>query len=206
MTKKPTLQSLSKRIDKLEQSIQGLVQNLIKDGGYIQDLQDQMNEMEQKFKINCSQVVNNDETGLKNDISNADYVTITADDVVVGGESVREYNGEKIFNYYHLPAYFKEIRDTMQEKGIKLLEIHCLQSSTNGEYAKTGNPVADKDGCNAWCCVVWEDNHGNKTTGPWVFSYTFSSAADCAYSCALDCARSVRGLSAFRAAVFGDAD
>lgn len=134
-----------------------------------------------------------------------DYITITADDVLVGGEPVCEYNGEEIYNYYHLPAYFKEIRDDVAEKGIKLLEIHCLQSSTDGEYAKTGNPTPDKNGCSAWCRCVWEKD-GEKHTGCWVFDLTFSSAADCAYYCAGNCAYGVRDNAGFRAAVFGGLD
>lgn len=138
-------------------------------------------------------------------ITNKDYITITADDVLVGGESVREYNGEKIYNYYHLPAYFKEIRDDVAEKGIKLLEIHCLQSSTDGEYAEKGNPTPDKNGCSAWCRCVWEKD-GEKHTGCWVFGGTYGSAADCANDCARNCAYAVRSYAGFRAAVFGDAD
>lgn len=137
--------------------------------------------------------------------TNKDFITITADDVLVDGESVREYNGEKIYNYYHLPAYFKEIRDDVAEKGIKLLEIHCLQSLTDGEYAEKGNPTPDKNGCSAWCRCIWEKD-GEKHTGAWVFYYTYGSAADCANCCARDCAYDVRNYAGFRAAVFGDAD
>lgn len=133
---------------------------------------------------------------------NKDYITITVDDVLVGGESVREYNGEKIYNYYHLPAYFKEIRDDVAEKGIKLLEIHCLQSSTDGEYAKIGNPTPDKNGCSAWCRCVWEKD-GKKYIGAWVFDDTYGSAADCAAGCAGRCAYYVRSDASFRSAVFG---
>lgn len=138
-------------------------------------------------------------------ITDKDYITITADDVLVGGESVREYNGEEIYNYYHLPAYFKEIRDDVAEKGIKLLEIHCLQSSTDGEYAKIGNPTPDKKGCSIWCRCVWEKD-GEKHTAAWVFYYTYSSAAFCASYCAYRCANSVRSSSDFRSAVFGGQD
>ncbi|MBQ3785041.1 MAG: hypothetical protein II843_01440 [Alphaproteobacteria bacterium] len=138
-------------------------------------------------------------------ITDKDYITITADDVLVGDESVREYNGEKIYNYYHLPAYFKEIRDDVAEKGIKLLEIHCLQSPTDGEYAKTGNPTPDKNGCYAWCRCVWEKD-GEKHIGAWVFFYTYSSAANCAYYCAFYCAHSVRNSASCRSAVFGGLD
>lgn len=145
------------------------------------------------------------ESCLENMPTDKDYITITADDVLVGGEPVREYNGEKIYNYYHLPAYFKEIRDDVAEKRIKLLEIHCLQSLTDGEYAKTGNPTPDKNGCSAWCRCVWEKD-GEKHTGCWVFNYTYSSAANCALNCANACASYVRGSAGFRAAVFGGQD
>lgn len=134
--------------------------------------------------------------------TNKDFITITADDVLVDGESVRKYNGEKIYNCYHLPAYFKEIRDDVAEQGIKLLEIHCLQSSTDGEYAEKGNPTPDKNGCSAWCRCVWEKD-GEKQTGSWVFYYTYSSAANCANFCAYFCAFYVRDYASFRSAVFG---
>lgn len=145
------------------------------------------------------------ESCLENMPTDKDYITITADDVLVGGKSVREYNGEKIYNYYHLPAYFKEIRDDVAEKGIKLLEIHCLQSSTDGEYAEKGNPTPDKNGCSAWCRCVWEKD-GEKHTGAWVFNRTYCSAADCAGYCAGNCAYRVRDIAGFRAAVFGGQD
>ena len=145
------------------------------------------------------------ESCLENMPTDKDFITITADDVLVGGEPVCEYNGEKIYNYYHLPAYFKEIRDDVAEKGIKLLEIHCLQSSTDGEYAKTGNPTPDKNGCSAWCRCVWEKD-GEKHTGCWVFYDTYGSAADCADLCAYGCAFGVRDDAGFRAAVFGGQD
>ena len=145
------------------------------------------------------------ETPTENMPTDKDYITITADNVLVGGESVREYNGEKIYNYYHLPAYFKEIRDDVAEKGIKLLEIHCLQSSTDGEYTEKGNPTPDKNGCSAWCRCVWEKD-GEKHIGVWVFNYTLGSAADCAAYCADRCAVYVRYNAGFRAAVFGGLD
>lgn len=146
-------------------------------------------------------------TPAENVPTDKDYITITADDVLVGGESARKYNGEEIYNYYHLPAYFKEIRDDVAEKGIKLLEIHCLQSLTDGEYAKTGNPTPDKNGCSAWCRCVWEKD-GEKHIGSssWVFNYTYGSAAYCARYCAYVCANDVRDSASFRSAVFGGQD
>ncbi len=162
-------------------------------------------EIKKELQTRAENVQPDAESRPENVITDKDYITITADDVLVGGESVREYNGEKIYNYYHLPAYFKEIRDDVAEKGIKLLEIHCLQSSTDGEYAKTGNPMPDKDGCSAWCRCVWEKD-GEKHIGSWVFFNSFSSAAYCAYICANHCAYAVRAIADFRSAVFGGQD
>lgn len=139
-------------------------------------------------------------------ITDKDYITITEHGIFVAGEPSRTYNGQEIFNYYHLPAYFKEIRDIIQEKGIKLLEIQCLQSSTGGEYAKPGDPVPDKNGYNCWCRCVYQakgDADGDKTTSSWVFSSTYSSAADCADFCAYYCADDVRAYASFRSVVFG---
>ena len=163
----------------------------------VNQLVDAVNELQ--ATISKMEIV---EIPAENSLTDKDYITITADDVLVGGESVREYNGEKIYNYYHLPAYFKEVRDEVAKQGIKLLEIHCLQSSTDGEYAKTGNPTPDKNGCFTWCRCVWEQD-GKKRIGAWVFDYTFSSAAYCANLCANDCAFGVRSNAGFRAAVFG---
>ena len=140
----------------------------------------------------------------KVEIPDTEYITITADGVLVGGESVKEYNGQEIYNLYHLPAYFKETRDiATKDYGFELLELHCLQSSTNDEYGKTGAPVADKNGENAWCRCVYKDKDGNKKTTSWVFHFTYSSAANCANACAYACAGDVSDYSAFRSAVFG---
>ena len=158
-------------------------------------------QIEKLQSIVCKNVQTDAESRLENVPTNKDYITITADDVLVGGKSVCEYNGEKIYNYYHLPAYFKEIRDDVAEQGIKLLEIHYLQSSTDGKYAETGNPTSDKNGCSAWCRCVWEKD-GEIHIGEWVFYDTFSSAANCAGNCAYGCAAGVRSLAGFRAAVF----
>ena len=184
----------------------------------LQDIFNQNNELYKniidclqniKAKIDGLQIEDNTVKSIETHdgvrITDKDYITITADNVLVGGESVREYNGEKIYNYYHLPAYFKEIRDDVAEKGIKLLEIHCLQSSTDGEYAKIGNPTPDKNGCSAWCRCVWEKD-GEKHTTAWVFYNAFSSAADCARDCAYYCAFYVRSSASFRSAVFGGQD
>lgn len=194
-------------VDKINELVD-VVNALIKENNIhekqIDRLQSTISKME-KVETPAENVQPDAESLPVNVPTNKDYITITADDVLVGGESARKYNGEEIYNYYHLPAYFKEIRDDVAEKGIKLLEIHCLQSSTDGEYAKTGNPTPDKNGCSAWCRCVWEKD-GEKQTGSWVFSRTARSAADCAYNCASRCAYYVRRSAGFRAAVFGGQD
>ena len=40
------------------------------------------------------------------EIPNTEYVTITADDVLVGGQPAKEYHGQEIYNRYFCPAYF----------------------------------------------------------------------------------------------------
>lgn len=141
---------------------------------------------------------------VQNDIPNTEYVTITADDVLVGGESVTEYHGEKIYNLYHCPAYLKEARDIIREEnGCELLEIHCLQSSTEGEWLKTGNPVADKKGVNCWVRIKFKDTDGAERVSLWAFSITYSSASDCASDCANYCGYGVQVSSSLRAGLFG---
>lgn len=138
------------------------------------------------------------------EIPDTEYVTITADDVLVGGEPTHQYHGQDLYNYYHLTAYFKEARDIIRkEYGYELLEIHCLQSSTDGEYAKSGNPIADKDGTNNWCRVVYLDKNKQKAVSLWVFGNSISSTSVCASNCSHYCGYAVQRYSDFRAGLFG---
>lgn len=139
------------------------------------------------------------------EIPNTAYIILTEDGCFVGGEPTTQYNGEDIYRPYLCVAYFKEARDIIREEyGYELLEIHCLQSSTEGEYAKTGNPTPDKDGTKCWCRLVWLDKDGNKVASPsWVFYDDAGSASNCAYYCARYCADGVQGGSDFRSALFG---
>jgi len=137
-------------------------------------------------------------------ITDKDYITITADDVYVGGAPAREYHGQEIYSRYFCPAYFKEARDTIREEyGYELLEIHCLQSSTDGEYAKSGNPVPDEKGKYCWVRVKYKDKYGAPAASLWVFGLTYSSASDCASGCANNCGGSVRYNSDMRSGLFG---
>lgn len=181
-------------------------------------LQDLFNKMDENFdcmwaeftdlREKLTQITgNNSENSTqnsKNDIPDTEYVTITADDVLVGGKSVTEYHGEKIYNLYHCPAYLKEARDSIREEnGCELLEIHCLQSSTGGEWLKTGNPVADKDGVNCWVRIKFKDTDGAERVSLWAFISTFSSDAVCASNCTYNCGNYVQNCSSLRAGLFG---
>lgn len=150
---------------------------------------------------------NNSEISTQNstkEIPNTEYVTITEDDVFVGGQPAKEYHGQEIYSLYHCPAYFKEVRDIIRkENGCELLEIHCLQSSTDGEYAKPGNPIPDKKGVNCWVRIKFKDTAGQEKTSLWVFYYSYSSADACAGRCAGHCGNSARLNSALRGGLFG---
>ncbi|MBQ3944383.1 MAG: hypothetical protein II670_02080 [Alphaproteobacteria bacterium] len=141
------------------------------------------------------------------DTPNTEYVTITADDVLVGGKSATEYNGQQIYNLYHCPAYFKEARDIIREENsCELLEIHCLQSSTEGEWLGTGNPVADKNGENCWVRIKFKDMAGVERVSLWAFYNAYGSASECASICTYYCGYGVQNYSSLRAGLFGKSD
>lgn len=182
-------------------------------------LQDLLNKMDTMETL-CSDMINNFEAinfkldhlcGEPHpdnaefaDIPDTAYVTIKDDDTYVGGKPATRYNGENIYNRYHCPAYLKEARDIVRkEYGYELLEIHCLQSSTNGEYAQSDTPVPDSNGTKCWCRVVYKDKNGRTVVSRWVFNDSHSSASVCAVACANDCGLSVQYYSDFRSGVFG---
>lgn len=139
---------------------------------------------------------------MTKEIPNTEYITITDTDVFVGGAPAREYNGQKIYNHYLLPGYFKYGRDAYRdEHNIELLELHCLQSGTGGELCKPGDPTPDKDGCYCWYRIKYRDMDGNEKISPWVFA-GYSHASLCAYRCAYYCGARVRNGAVFRAALF----
>lgn len=104
-------------------------------------------------------------------ITDKDYVKLTEDGCFVGGEPAIQYNGEDIYRPYLCVAYFKEARDIIREEyGFELLELHCLQSSTEGEWAETGDPVPDKNGTCAWVRAVYKNKEGKTLASRWVFA------------------------------------
>lgn len=184
-------------------------------------LQDILNQMSEDFKLlnerfttleeklaeisNCAKIAQPDtEENPEPEIPNTAYVTLTEDGCFVGGEPTTQYNGEDIYRPYLCVAYFKEARDIIREEyGYELLELHCLQSSTEGEYAKTGNPVPDKDGTYAWVRAVYKDKNGDKLSSLWAFNIDRGSASDCASNCTRDCGYFVQDYVAVRAGLFG---
>lgn len=144
------------------------------------------------------------EKNSESEIPNTAYVTLTEDGCFVGGEPTTQYNGEDIYRPYLCVAYFKEARDIIREEyGYELLELHCLQSSTGGEYAKTDDPVPDKEGTFCWCRCVWQDKNGVGASSSWVFLDDYGSASICANNCANFCASNVQNDRDFRGALFG---
>ena len=139
------------------------------------------------------------------EIPNTAYVTLTEDGCFVGGEPATQYNGEDIYRPYLCVAYFKEARDIIRkEYGYELLELHCLQSSTEGEYAKTGSPTPDKDGTCAWVRAVYKDKNGNTLSSLWASYRDYGSASSCASLCAYDCGYYVQDFVELRAGLFGN--
>ena len=166
----------------------------------INELIDTVNEI-MTCRFDCDDGVPTEESA---EIPDTEYITIKEDDVYVGGKPATEYNGKKIYNRYFCPAYFKEARDIIREEyGYELLEIHCLQSSTDGEYARTGNPVADKNGTKCWVRCVYKNENGTPAASLWVFYNAYSSASGCANYCAYNCGNSVRYYSDMRSGLFG---
>lgn len=178
----------------------------------LQDIFNQNNEL-YKNLVDCiirleEKINNSNPESVKQEqpaeIPNTEYITITADDVYVGSEPTTQYNGEDIYRPYMCGAYFKEVRDIIREEyGYELLELQCLQSSTEGEWAKSGTPVPDKKGMNVWVRAVYKGKEGKKAASLWVFSDTFSSASECAGYCAFSCGYYVRDGSFMRSGVFG---
>ncbi len=179
-------------------------------------LQDLFNKMDENFdriwaeftdlqekiaKIsNCAKNAQPDEEKIA-DIPNTEYVTIKEDDVYVGSEPATQYNGEDIYRPYLCVAYFKEARDVIREEyGYKFLELHCLQSSTKGEYAKTGNPIPDKNGAYVWIRALYKNKEGKAVSSLWAFVNSYSY---CASNCTYYCADYVLSNADLRGGLFG---
>ena len=181
----------------------------------LQDIFDKLNDLNTNFvnsitelehKLSSCNQVNEQVTEKHSEpeIPNTAYVILTEDGCFVGGEPTTQYNGEDIYRPHLCVAYFKEARDIIREEyGYELLELHCLQSSTEGEFAETGNPVPDKDGTYAWVRAVYKNKEDKVLSSLWAFAYDYGSASNCASFCTGYCGNSVQGGAALRAGLFG---
>ncbi|MBR4891816.1 MAG: hypothetical protein IKZ34_01370 [Alphaproteobacteria bacterium] len=91
-------------------------------------------------------------------IPNTEFLTIKSDGFFVGGQLATQYRGVKIGGCETIQNSFKKI----QEKYPNVQEVRVLTSETNGEYGKTGNPVAE-NGDNAWASIKFNDGYAS----PW---------------------------------------
>ena len=171
------------------------------------DIQEQIDGFQNQFKVFWDSIKNTQPDTEKNsepEIPNTEYVTLNENGCFVGGEPVTKYHDKDIYRPYMCVAYFKEARDIIHEEyGYELLELHCLQSSTEGEQAKTGNPIPDKNGTYIWVRAVYKNKENATVESLWAFNYDFGSAAGCASFCAYDCGNSVRTNQALRVGLFG---
>lgn len=135
---------------------------------------------------------------ISEDIPNDKYLTITADDITIGGKSTTKYNGDTIWTRNDCMEHVKKADELFQkEHGAKLLELHVVQANN-----VAGEPIPDPQGLFVWVRCVFEVN-GERKTSRWVFQDAHSSVADCGSGCAIYCGRSVQSTSAFRAGLFG---
>ena len=130
-------------------------------------------------------------------IPNTEYITVKRDEngqvgIFVGGKPATTYRGVKINDINYVKNTFAWIQKHYQN----ITELHVLSSETSGYFATVGNP-SPEHGRYAWCRV--KNNDGK--LGGWVFAHAYTSAADCAYICAISCAYTVRANAAFRRAV-----
>lgn len=132
------------------------------------------------------------------DIPNDKYLTITADDITIGGESTTEYNDRKIWSRDGCMEYVKDASELFtKEHGASLLELHVVQANN-----VAGNPIPDTNGKCAWLRCVFNANGVRRIT-PWIYYTTYGSVAACGSLCADDCGYYVRFDTSFRGSVFG---
>lgn len=137
---------------------------------------------------------------VSEDIPNDKYLTITADDITIGGKSTTEYNGDPIWARNDCMEHVKKADKLFQkEHGASLVELHVVQANN-----VAGEPIPDPEGLFCWLRGVFIIN-GERKASRWVFRYANSSVAACRSNCANDCGSSVRYNSAFRAGLFESA-
>lgn len=132
------------------------------------------------------------------DIPNTEYITVNKDGVFVGSKPATTFNGRKICHLDCLKADFAET----QKQNSEIQELHVGAFLTKGTFfAESGKPSGTL-GASAWCRVKLYDGR----LGPWVFSYTYGAASECASYCACGCGFNVRFRSDMRSAVLNFAN
>lgn len=145
--------------------------------------------------VECSDEHNDDDSNM---ISADKYLTITAEDITIGGESTTEYNGNKILNRSGCMGYVKGSSELfVKEHGASLVQLHVVQTNN-----VAGKPIPDTNGKYAWLRCVFDVNSKKKVT-PWMFLYANSSVADCESVCAGYCGYQILFNSTLRAGLFG---
>ncbi|MDR2413166.1 MAG: hypothetical protein LBD50_03060 [Rickettsiales bacterium] len=74
-------------------------------------------------------------------------------------------------------------------------------STTSGTYGVAGSPTFTSSGGQYCWCKMYGTDLGS-VSGSWVFNSTYSTASDCAYYCARNCASYAKDNSGFRSALF----
>lgn len=138
------------------------------------------------------------EKEMAGDIPNDKYLTVTENDIAIGGEHTSKYNGTNIWDpEYCMECVREASKSFVKEHGASLEELHVVQANNI-----TGEPIPDARGNYIWLRCVFNVN-GERKISRWVFLYAYSSVADCGSNCASSCGNYVRDFSAFRAGVFG---
>ncbi len=134
-------------------------------------------------------------------ISHANAISV--DYSVNGDKSYYDFNGDKDGILYLIKPGSWGVR-------FQYGDVYGIASCNNtpGVYAETtapsGNMTSTANGEKCWCRLI-QIKGENITNAPWVFSYDYDNADDCANRCANGCALGVAAFPGFRGAVFRSA-
>ena len=132
-----------------------------------------------------------------NDIPADKYLTITADDITIGGKSTTEYNGNEIWSRENCMKYVRDASNLFKkEYNAVLSQLYVVQANN-----VVGSPIPDTNGKCAWFRCVFNVN-GQKRITPWIYCWSYGSVADCGSYCAISCGHYVRYDSSFRKSLF----
>lgn len=114
-------------------------------------------------------------------ISNNDYVTISRDGIFVGGKPATVYHEQTI-------AKPEQIMQVWNMPGLEdIIELHVLQSDTDGQVFHPGNPEPAATGH-----YIWIRANTKYGMSPWIFRLSDIGRNDAASLCAFQCAWTLR--------------